>query len=916
MYTLVIYPITQIIELTYIAIDNTFNVHGVSILGVSIAVTLLTLPLYAVAENIQQRERKKQAALSFWVAHIKKNFSGDERFLMTQYYYRENHYHPLMALRALAPLAVQVPFFIAAYIFLSTPGLLNGSNFLFISDLSKPDGLLKVGSFSVNILPILMTAINVVASLIYTSDENFSLKDKLQLHLMALVFLLILYQSPSGLVLYWTANNIFSLVKNVYYKFKNPLRALFITMVAFFVAIDVYFVVTGTALEKSGYIIALSIVIPLVPLALKILRATLISNNVRMSEENGTRNLIYFLSSLVCVLFVGFLTPSLVIVSSPQEFSFVDSYSSPLFFLFNTFCQALGVFVFWPLVVYVLSPKKFQSALCVGFLVIAISVLINALFFPSDYGSLNPLLVFESELGVHDSVGTKVLNNAMMLLVIVVVFVTFYYRLAKYIPAALGTVVFVLVLMGVINTVKIEQSYLSLKAVYNPAAEKVALASEEEGEKLSPIFHLSKTRPNVLIFMLDRAISGFVPTIFEEDESLKKAFSGFVYYPNTLSFGFYTLEGAPPLFGGYEYTPLAINKRKNQPLLEKHNEALAVLPRLFSQNGFSATITDAPWANYSWISDMSYMARYPEKIRTLHTLRVYKDYWQAQHGQQAQNVQSTLDKRNFIWYSLMCALPCSLRRAVYNDGDYWAAASVQSRNSTFLNSYSVLDLLPELTATDADENFSQDSEEGELSGTFTFITNDITHDAVRCQAPDYIPVDTVTNEGETIFGGNEQYHANASAFHVLKKFMESLKAEGVYDNTRIIFVSDHGRAVKTNVFRKERKLPFMREFCNPLLFVKDFGATGEVHTSNAFMTNADVPSIATAAIIADAKNPFTAKSLNSPGVKDGGVVITSTHNWVPNQHSKNTFSIAAGDWYLVKNNIFDEGNWQQIKIKK
>lgn len=916
MYTLVIYPITQIIELTYIAIDNTFNVHGVSILGVSIAVTLLTLPLYAVAENIQQRERKKQAALSYWVAHIKKNFSGDERFLMTQYYYRENHYHPLMALRGLAPLAVQVPFFIAAYIFLSTPGLLTDSSFLFIKDLSLPDGLLKVGNFSINALPILMTAINVAASIVYTSDENFSLKDKLQLHLMALIFLLILYQSPSGLVLYWTANNIFSLIKNAYYKFEKPLRALFITMVLLLVAIDAYFLITGTALEKSGYIIALSIALPLVPFALRALRHILVSNDVRLSHDDRTRNLIYILSATTCVLFIGLLTPSLVIASSPQEFSFVDSYSSPLYFLLNTFNQALGVFIFWPLIVYVLCPKKIQSILSVAFLIIALSVLVNALFFPSDYGSLNPMLVFESELGVHDSIGTKVLNNMVMLLVIVVVFISFYYKFAKYISAALGAIVFVLFLMGAINIFKIERGYLALKAVYNPTVEKTFDKEEDGGEKLSPIFHLSKTCPNVLIFMLDRAISGFVPTIFEEDESLKEAFSGFVYYPNTLSFGFYTLEGAPPLFGGYEYTPLAINKRKNQALLEKHNEALAVLPRLFAQNGFSATITDAPWANYSWISDMSYMARYPEKIRTLHTLRVYKDYWQAQHGQQAQNVQSTLDKRNFIWYSLMCALPCSLRRAVYNDGDYWAAASVQSRNSTFLNSYSVLDLLPELTATDADENFTQDGEEGELSGTFTFITNDITHDAVRCQAPDYIPVDTVTNEGETIFGGNEQYHANASAFHVLKKFMESLKAEGVYDNTRIIFVSDHGRAVKTNVFRKERKLPFMREFCNPLLFVKDFGATGEVHTSNAFMTNADVPSIATAAIIADAKNPFTAKSLNSPGVKDGGVVITSTHNWVPNQHSKNTFSIAAGDWYLVKNNIFDEGNWQQIKIKK
>ena len=31
---------------------------------------------------------------------------------------------------------------------------------------------------------------------------------------MALIFLVLLYSSPAGLVLYWTMNNVFSLVKS------------------------------------------------------------------------------------------------------------------------------------------------------------------------------------------------------------------------------------------------------------------------------------------------------------------------------------------------------------------------------------------------------------------------------------------------------------------------------------------------------------------------------------------------------------------------------------------------------------------------------------------------------------------------------------------------------------------------------
>ena len=38
-----------------------------------------------------------------------------------------------------------------------------------------------------------------------------------------------LYKSPAGLVLYWTMNNILSLVKNVFYKLKNPIKVLYIS---------------------------------------------------------------------------------------------------------------------------------------------------------------------------------------------------------------------------------------------------------------------------------------------------------------------------------------------------------------------------------------------------------------------------------------------------------------------------------------------------------------------------------------------------------------------------------------------------------------------------------------------------------------------------------------------------------------
>ena len=58
-----------------------------------------------------------------------------------------------------------------------------------------------------------MTFINLAAGYVYAKDKD--VKDKATIVLIALVFLIILYNSPSSLLIYWTFNNLFSLVKNI-----------------------------------------------------------------------------------------------------------------------------------------------------------------------------------------------------------------------------------------------------------------------------------------------------------------------------------------------------------------------------------------------------------------------------------------------------------------------------------------------------------------------------------------------------------------------------------------------------------------------------------------------------------------------------------------------------------------------------
>ncbi|MDE5873671.1 MAG: YidC/Oxa1 family membrane protein insertase, partial [Lachnospiraceae bacterium] len=199
---------------------------------------ILVLPLYRRADAMQEQARDIDAKLSDGVAHIKKTFSGDEKMMMLQTYYRQNNYKPTDALKGSVSLLLEIPFFIAAYQFLSHLESLNGVSLGPIADLSKPDGMLVIGGFTINLLPVIMTSINIISSFLYL--KGFPAKTKVQLYGMALFFLVFLYGSPSGLVFYWTLNNLFSLVKTIFYKLKNPKKVLCVMLAVIGMPLFIY----------------------------------------------------------------------------------------------------------------------------------------------------------------------------------------------------------------------------------------------------------------------------------------------------------------------------------------------------------------------------------------------------------------------------------------------------------------------------------------------------------------------------------------------------------------------------------------------------------------------------------------------------------------------------------------------------
>jgi arylsulfatase A-like enzyme len=196
------------------------------------------------------------------------------------------------------------------------------------------------------------------------------------------------------------------------------------------------------------------------------------------------------------------------------------------------------------------------------------------------------------------------------------------------------------------------------------------------------------------------------------------------------------------------------------------------------------------------------------------------------------------------------------------------------------------------------------------------MINNLAHEPAFLQAPDYtIPAVTSTNKGNGPFALAKSYHVNAASLLLLGKFFTGLKACGVYDNTRIIIVSDHGINDFSD-FPGNITLPNGEclEFYAALLMVKDFGASthtaGDILTDDSFMTNADMPFLATEKLISNPVDPYTMRAL--PTEKDSGVTITTSQRFGWQQQSGNLFNIAPDAWLHVHDNIFNPANWEKV----
>lgn len=866
LYKLILGPLELLFDVIYTFALRMIHSEGLSLIFLSLAINLLVLPMYIRADMLQAEEAREAARLKPGIDRIKRAFKGDERFMILQTYYRQNNYKPYYALKGSISLLLQIPFFIAAYNYLSNLQIIQGVAFGPIQNLGAPDGLLKIGGTAVNVLPVMMTLINIVSGAIYT--RGMPLKSKIQLYGMALIFLVLLYDSPSGLVFYWTLNNVFSLVKNVFNKLPDPRKAVRGLCSVLGIAVLILFLfVRPLDTTRRKFIAVLVCLVLQLPATMHLIKEKYGWPKVQPSVNTKTQNVIFYTACTLLTLLTGLLIPSDIIRISPSEFVDLQRFLAPVRYLLSPVLVAAGTFLLWCVIFYKMSSPQGRTRFSAVFAALAGIAIVDYMCFGKNYGNMSSRLQYDAPISVDFR--QCLVNLAVVLAVVLVIFLIWKKKPTLVQSICLAGCIAIAGMTGM-NIATISRETVSLKALANQYREE------------RPVIPLDKDGKNVIVIMLDRAINGFVPFVMNEHSELMKQFDGFIYYPNTLSYGMHTNTGAPGLFGGYEYIPDGMSARPDELLMDKHNEALKIMPVIFRDNEYEVTVCDSPYGNYQNTTDLSIFDEYPE----IHKYTSIGAFTENKVAVWAKN--DHIRDRNFFCYSLFRVTPLLFQETVYNMGFYNEAdAALDLKTGSeeisaapdFMDSYLVLKNLPYMTEI---------HDEG--SNTFLSLTNNTTHSMTWLDGPAYDPAisnasyeDThpiryAANGRELDLGSSDKmsrmhYQINMAAFIQLGNWFDFLRANGLYDNTRIILVSDHAYCLEVFGFDLTEKYGtgltgrtygetwWKTMSYNPLLMVKDFNARGFT-TDDTFMTNADTPCIAFSGLIDKPINPFTGKIIS------------------------------------------------------
>jgi YidC/Oxa1 family membrane protein insertase len=213
-------PIVEVLRWLLVKFVELIPNWGVAIILLTLVTKVVFLPLTFKSSESMAR----MAALNPKIQEIRTRLK-DKPERMNQemaLLYKKEKVNPLSGC---LPLLLQIPIFFALYTLLNTQFELRGAMFIpgWIPDLSVPESVYELpqaflGISDIRLLPLIMLGTQLLSSKIMQppSADASGAQMKLLNYAMPVVFLFMLYNMPAGLTLYWTVQNVLSIVQQVY----------------------------------------------------------------------------------------------------------------------------------------------------------------------------------------------------------------------------------------------------------------------------------------------------------------------------------------------------------------------------------------------------------------------------------------------------------------------------------------------------------------------------------------------------------------------------------------------------------------------------------------------------------------------------------------------------------------------------
>jgi len=179
---------------------------GLAVIFLTIIVRGAIWPLHAKSTRTMKRMSKLQPEM----AKLKEKYPDDPQKLNTEMMglYRKFGINPV---GGCLPMLIQIPIFFGFFRMLQYAVEFRGKGFLWVHDLSQPDTLGHIAGVPINILPIVM-GITSFLQIWMTPKTGDKMQQRI-IMFMPLIFFFFCYNFASALALYWTTQNIFSILQ-------------------------------------------------------------------------------------------------------------------------------------------------------------------------------------------------------------------------------------------------------------------------------------------------------------------------------------------------------------------------------------------------------------------------------------------------------------------------------------------------------------------------------------------------------------------------------------------------------------------------------------------------------------------------------------------------------------------------------